>query len=151
MATAQIAPHSSLSRLRERAGVRVHARDLRTASTDAERLLWHHLRDRRLAGFKFRRQHPVAPYIADFACLEAGLIVELDGGQHFEAEAMAADRRRTQTLEAAGFTVLRFDNRQLLQETEAVLASIGDWLLTRHPHPSPLPQAGEGVHTRSSR
>ncbi len=149
MPTAQKAPHSSLSRLRERAGVRVHARDLRTGSTDAERMLWYHLRDRRLAGFKFRRQHPVAPYIADFACLEAGLIVELDGGQHFEAETMAADQRRTKVLEAAGYTVLRFDNRQLLKETEAVLAAIRDRLLKVHPHPNPLPQAGEGVHTRS--
>jgi adenine-specific DNA-methyltransferase len=125
--------------------VRTHARDLRATSTDAERLLWHHLRDRRLAGFKFRRQHPVAPFVADFACLEAGLIVELDGGQHFEPEGLAADVRRSAALATAGFTVLRFDNRQLLQETEAVLASIRDWLQTRHPHPSPLPQAGEGV------
>jgi len=140
----------SLSRLRERVGVRATPRQLRTTSTDAERLLWHHLRDRRLAGFKFRRQHPVDSFVADFACLDAGLVVELDGGQHFERAAMAADQRRSGVLQAAGFTVLRFDNRQLLQETEAVLAVIRDWLLTRHPHPNPLPQAGEGVEHPSA-
>ena len=55
------------------------ARALRQASTDAERALWYRLRDRRLAGHKFRRQHPVGPYFADFACVEAGLVIELDG------------------------------------------------------------------------
>ncbi|MBK7515684.1 MAG: endonuclease domain-containing protein [Rubrivivax sp.] len=150
MSAPQRALPSSLSRLRERAGVRAHARNLRTTSTDAERLLWGRLRDRRLAGFKFRRQHPVARHIADFACPEAGLIVELDGGQHFEPDALDADQRRTRTLEAAGFTVLRFDNRQMLQEPEAVLASIRQWLLDRFPHPSPLPQAGEGASHSTS-
>ena len=70
---------SSLSRSRER--VRVRARALRTSSTDAEALLWHHLRDRRLAGYKFRRQRPIGAYFADFACLESALVVELDGGR----------------------------------------------------------------------
>jgi adenine-specific DNA-methyltransferase len=136
-------PHSSLSRPRERAGVR--ARALRHTSTDAERLLWHHLRNRQLAGFKFRRQHPIGPFFADFACVEAQLVVELDGGQHFEVEAIAADARRSAVLERAGFTVLRFDNRQVLVETDAVLAAVHQWLSTNHPHPSPLPQAGEGA------
>ena len=138
---------SSLSRVRERAGVR--ARELRTHSTDAERLLWQRLRDRRLAGYKFRRQHPVGAYFADFVCIEAGLVVELDGGQHFEVDAIAADQQRSSALARAGFAVLRFDNRQMLQETDAVLTHIRDGLLARHPHPSPLPQAGEGVKPRN--
>jgi very-short-patch-repair endonuclease len=133
---------SSLSRSRERAGVR--ARELRSVSTDAERLIWRHLRKRNLAGFKFRRQHAVGPYFADFACLETALVVELDGGQHFEPAAQVADARRTLALKRAGFTVLRFDNRQVLAETEAVLQAIHDWLRSQRPHPNPLPQVGEG-------
>ena len=71
-------PEHSLSRMRERAGVRVRARALRQSQTDAEALLWRKLRDRQLLGLKFRRQRPVASYFADFACVEIGLIVELD-------------------------------------------------------------------------
>ena len=136
----------SLSRPRERA--RVRARSLRGASTDAERALWHELRDRRLAGCKFRRQHPIGPYLADFACLEAKLVIELDGGQHFEPPQAEADARRTAALAALGYTVLRFSNRQVLLERAAVLQSLHDRLaagrLHDHPHPDPLPPAGEG-------
>jgi very-short-patch-repair endonuclease len=140
---------SSLSRLRERAGVRAHARNLRNASTDAERLLWHHLRSRHLAGYKFRRQHPLGRFIADSACIEAMLIVELDGGQHFELAAAEVDRQRTSALEQLGFLVLRFDNRQMLLDTEVVLSVIHERLSLRCPHPNPLPQAGEGVIQRN--
>ena len=134
---------SPLSRSRER--VRVRARELRRVSPDAERALWQHLRDRRLGGFKFRRQHPVGRYFADFACIEAGLIVELDGGQHLEPEAVAADLRRTDELGRLGFAVLRFTDRQALVEAHSVLQVIRDCLQRDHPHPNPLPQAGEGV------
>ena len=145
----QVSPPSSLSRSRERAGVR--ARQLRANSTDAEQLIWRHLRNRQLLGMKFRRQHPVGAFIADFACLEAGLIVEIDGGQHFEPDAATRDERRTLVLRQAGFEVLRFDNRQVLLEVDGVLSAIHQWLSLRHPHPhpnphpNPLPQAGEGV------
>lgn len=84
--------------------------------------LWHHLRDRRLSGFKFRRQVPVGPYFADFCCAEQRLIVELDGGQHVEQQAY--DAERSLYLREQGFTVLRFWNDQVLQETEAVLEEI---------------------------
>jgi adenine-specific DNA-methyltransferase len=137
---------TSLSRERERAGVR--ARRLRQASPDAERKLWQRLRGRQLAGFKFRRQHPVGPFFADFCCVGAGLIVELDGGQHFEPEAIEADRRRTAELNRLGFEVLRFDDRQALAETDGVLTRILHWLEAPRPHPSPLPQAGEGAKTK---
>ena len=142
------APTDSLSRARERAGVR--ARALRQSSTEAERTLWQRLRNRQLAGAKFRRQHPIGPYFADFACIEACLVVELDGGQHFEADVIAADKRRSGALAALGYTVLRFDNRQMLNETDAVLQVILDHLSARHPHPNPLPQAGEGAEDKET-
>ena len=136
----------SLSRSRER--VRVRARELRKTSPDAERAIWNAVRNRQLGGYKFRRQHPVARYFADFACVEAQLIVELDGGQHFEPEVIEADRRRTDELKRAGFKVLRFTDREALMERDGVLTRILDWLHIHHPHPNPLPQAGEGVNTK---
>lgn len=139
------AESSSLSRLRERA--RVRARCLRKSSPDAERVLWSALRNRQLGGYKFRRQHPIGPYFADFACIEAGLVVELDGGQHFAPDALAADERRTLALNAAGVQVLRFNDHEALTERDSVLTVVVAWLSASHPHPSPLPPAGEGVHT----
>ncbi|CAN7226883.1 endonuclease domain-containing protein [Variovorax paradoxus] len=130
-----------LSRERERA--RVRARSLRETPTDAESLLWYHLRDRRLANFKFRRQRPIGPYFADFACLEAKLIVELDGGQHVEAAGY--DENRTRFIEAQGYRVLRFWNNEVLAQTDAVRERILQALQEDNPHPSPLPQAGEGA------
>jgi adenine-specific DNA-methyltransferase len=104
------------------------------------------LRDRQLDGYKFRRQRPVGRYFADFACIEAMLIVELDGGQHFEPDAIVADRVRTEELNRLGYEVLRFTDREVLTERDAVLTRILDWLHQHHPHPNPLPQAGEGVN-----
>lgn len=69
--------------------LKTFARRMRAESTDAERKLWHILRDRKLGGFKFRRQHPVAGYIVDFFCLEAGVVVEADGGQHYNPAGLA--------------------------------------------------------------
>ena len=127
------------------------ARQLRQCPPDAERVLWRALRDRQIGGHKFRRQHPVGRYFADFACLEALLIVELDGGQHFSDEGMAADARRTAELNQLGYHVLRFTDREMLLEREAVRLSIFNWLEANvprpggDPHPGPLPRAGEGV------
>ena len=126
--------------------LQVRARELRQTSTDAERSIWRHLRNRQLDGWKFRRQLPVGQYFADFACIEAGLIVELDGAQHFEPEAADSDERRSAVLAKLGFTVLRFDDRQALTETEGVLAVIKQWPDLHHPHPNPLPHAGEGAN-----
>ncbi|RZI91807.1 MAG: endonuclease domain-containing protein [Variovorax sp.] len=133
-------PSGPLSRVRERA--RVRARSLRKDATDAESLLWFHLRDRRLGNHKFRRQRPIGPYFADFACLEAKLIVELDGGQHVEA--VDYDETRTGFMVAQGFRVLRFWNNEVLAQTSAVLERILQ-ALQEDPHPNPLPQAGEGA------
>ena len=111
---------SSLSRSRERAGVR--ARALRQSQTDAEALLWRHLRDRQLLNLKFRRQRPIAQYFADFACLEIGLEIELDGGQH--AEQLAYDTQHAEVMKALGFQTLRFWDHEVLHETDAVMEKI---------------------------
>jgi len=99
-------------------------RDLRRLATEAERLLWRLLRRRQFAGVKFRRQHPVGPYILDFYSADHGLAVELDGGQHFTDEGRAHDESRTEYLATRGVRVLRFTNRELFEEREGVLEAI---------------------------
>jgi len=106
-----------------------HARHLRRSQSDAEGLLWSRLRSRQLYGLKFRRQHPIGPYVADFCCNEASLLVELDGGQH--AEQTGEDQRRTRYLQSRGFRVLRFWNNQVLTGLDAVLEVIATALLPR--------------------
>jgi len=96
-----------------------HARALRGAMTDAEQRLWYHLRNRRLGGYKFRRQVTFGPYVADFACVAARLIVEVDGGQH--ANRTVEDATRTQYLEQQGYRVVRFWNNEVLGNIEGVL------------------------------
>jgi adenine-specific DNA-methyltransferase len=128
----------------ERVGVRGRdkARELRRSETDAERKLWLCLRDRQLGGHKFRRQHPIGRYVADFACIECGLIVELDGGQH--GEQREHDARRSKSLAAYGFTVIRFWDNDVLTQTNAVLEAILSELENcPSPHPSPR-KRGEG-------
>ncbi|AER55272.1 hypothetical protein DSC_03095 [Pseudoxanthomonas spadix BD-a59] len=102
--------------------LRHRARTLRNAPTDAEHRLWQRLRGRQLAGVKFRRQMPIAGFIADFAAPAARLIVELDGGQH--GARAQADARRTAALNAAGYRVVRYWNHQVLQQTDAVLEDL---------------------------
>jgi len=113
--------------------------------------LWQRPRSRQLHDCKFRRQHPIGGFFADFACVEAGLVVELDGGQHLEEAALQYDARRTAKLNELGFAVLRFTDREALLETDAVLTCILEWLTAHPPHPSPLPQAGEGANTKAPR
>ena len=114
------------------------ARGLRRRETDAERRLWARLRDRRLLGFKFRRQHPIAGYVADFVCVERSLVVELDGGQHGSVGVAAYDAERTRRLNGLGFRVLRFWDHDVLRATDAVLAAI-EAALGPSPRPSPPP------------
>ena len=111
------------------------ARGLRKRSTDAERRLWRHLRDRQIEGFKFRRQQPVGRYVVDFVNLERKVVVEVDGGQH---ALDPSDKIRDEWLRAEGYHVLRFWDNQVFKNLEGVLESIRDVLLT--PHPAPLPQ-----------
>jgi very-short-patch-repair endonuclease len=100
------------------------ARKLRSGMTDAERLLWSRLRGKQILGVQFYRQKPLGQYIVDFHAPAAKLVVEVDGSQHFEAAGQASDRRRDAYLETLGLRVLRFDNLQVLKETEAVLEMI---------------------------
>jgi len=105
------------------------ARKLRRCMTDAELILWSRLRGRQLEGFRFRRQHPVAPYIADFACVAVKLIVEVDGGTHGTPEEVAHDRRRVRFLEAKGWTVIRCYNVDVYQNLDGVLTQIAEALI----------------------
>jgi len=121
-----------------------NARNLRHHQTKAEEILWRHLRDRQLRSCKFRRQVPRGPYIVDFACLEARLVMELDGGHH--SDQTEADTRRTYFLEDNGYRVLRFWNNEVLDNIEGVLAIIENALSPPSPRPAPL--RGEGVGRR---
>ena len=125
--------------------LRIWAREMRGSMTDAEALIWRLLRGRRIAGAKFRRQHPLGRYILDFYCDEKKLCIELDGGQHMEAAGY--DQYRDAWLRARGIYVLRFWNNQVLTETEGVMKVIYQVLLA-HNFPdalgTTLPQVGEG-------
>ena len=113
------------------------SRILRKNLTDAERLLWKHLRYHQLSGWKFRRQQLIGSYIVDFSCDEGRLIIELDGGQHISQ--MEYDRERSAWLESQGFRILRFWNHQVFQELEAIKQVIWTTLnspaLSPHLHP----------------
>jgi adenine-specific DNA-methyltransferase len=98
------------------------ARRLRREQTDAEQRLWSRLRGSQLLGFRFRRQYPIGPFFADFSCLEAKLVIELDGSQH--ADQLEPDKRRTEFLRAAGYAVLRFWNNEVISEIDEVLQRI---------------------------
>ncbi|OEY65142.1 endonuclease domain-containing protein [Marinobacter sp. X15-166B] len=101
------------------------AKHLRQNMTDAEQLLWYHLRAYRLNGKRFRRQQPLGPYIVDFVHFGSRVIVEADGGQHNDS---LSDKKRDAWLHAQGFRVLRFWNHEVLMQTDAVLAVIYDAL-----------------------
>ena len=106
--------------------MRSFARELRRCGTDAERALWALVRDRRLGGYKFRRQVPLGPYVVDFLCREERLIVELDGGQH--QDRTGYDAERTAWLSAMGFEVVRLWNNEFLEDTHAAGGHILAWL-----------------------
>lgn len=110
---------------------RLFAKKLRTRLTDCERLMWSQLRNRGLAGLKFRRQHPCPPYVLDFYCAELRLVVELDGGQHYDDRGIEMDRLRTDYLQRQGLEVLRFSNLDVLQNLDGVLTQILRWIEAR--------------------
>ena len=119
------------------------ARKLRREATDAERVLWNHLRAHRMAGYKFRRQVVIEPYIVDFVCLKARLIVEADGGHHLEQA--EEDLKRSVFLESLGYKVMRFWNDEILGDIDAVLESIHRYLIEApSPRPSPWGRGGKG-------
>jgi very-short-patch-repair endonuclease len=100
------------------------ARDLRRNSTMPEQKLWAQLSNRQLGGFKFVRQMPIGPYVADFVCREKKLVVELDGWTHSTAEEIAHDHRRTTFLETQGYRIYRVGNHDVMESTDGVLDSI---------------------------
>ncbi|MEH3105832.1 MAG: DUF559 domain-containing protein [Sphingomonas fennica] len=122
------------------------ARAMRNDPTEPERRLWKHLRASQIDGFKFRRQSAIGPYIADFYCPTAGLVVEVDGDTHIDA---AADVARDEWFADRGLTTLRVSNRDVIENIDGVLARISAILAastdrTNSPHPNPSPE-GEGL------
>lgn len=100
------------------------SRVLRSNAASAEDVLWFHLRNRNMNGFKFVRQVPIDKYFADFLCREAHLIVEVDGGTHGEPHEITADAVRTAALENLGYKIIRAHNRDIYDNIEGVLDSI---------------------------
>ena len=121
------------------------AKRLRRTMTDAERRLWSILRDKQVSGAKFRRQQPIGPFVADFVCQEARLVIEADGGQHFDN---LTDARRTAFLQSKGYRVLRFWNNDILTNPDGVAEAIAAAMPSPHParatRESPSPSRGEG-------
>lgn len=112
------------------------AKTLRKQTTDAERLLWKHLKAKQVEGFKFRRQQPIGKYVVDFVCFEKSIIIEADGGQH--AEEKNKDHERDKWLKPQGFKVMRFWNNDILGNIEGVMETIREQCLN-HPPLNPLP------------
>jgi very-short-patch-repair endonuclease len=111
------------------------AKHLRRRGTEAEKLLWNHLRAKQLHGLRFRRQEPIGRYIVDFLCYEVRMVIEVDGGQH--AGAKVRDNERDEWLTSQGFNVLRFWDNEVLMNVEGVLENIKDQV---SPSPSPSRQ-----------
>ena len=109
-------------RVRTSAPIQQRTRELRREMTPAEKTLWNRLRDRQFAGLKFRRQHPLGPFIADFYCAECRLVIEIDGDIHDLQ--VQHDQARTERFEEYGYQVIRFRNEQVLNDLTGVLASI---------------------------
>jgi very-short-patch-repair endonuclease len=103
----------------------------RKVSTEAEKILWERLRGRRLNGFKFRRQHPIAEFIVDFICVEFGLAIEVDGEYHDSDKQRMLDEQRTVELNKLNIKVIRFTNHEVIHQTNLVLNKI-EQLLTTH-------------------
>lgn len=134
---------------------RSRAQELRANQTKAESLLWDLLRGSQLCGLKFRRQHPIAHYYADFACVRKRLVVELDGEYHDQVS--AEDIQRQKHLESMGWDVIRFRNDDVLQDVEAVARAIASYvrleysLLRRKPNPSGMMHPKSPTRSHHSR
>jgi very-short-patch-repair endonuclease len=116
-----------------RTGKRALARKMRSDPGYVERLFWREMRDRKLAGFKFKRQHPIGSYIADFVCIERKLVVELDGGIHrLKGE---SDAVRDAVIQTLGYRVIRLANEDVLRDLPAVLMTVRHALNGQPPHP----------------
>ena len=123
--------------------VHVKARTLRKNMTRAEALLWSYLRRRAVNGAKFRHQHPIGPYIADFACVAAKLVVEVDGYTHSSAEELAHDAKRTKFIEGEGWRVLQVTNVDVYDNLDGVWRAIANLIPPPAASRRPPPLAGE--------
>ena len=117
---------------------RTRARKLRRDMTDAERIIWNGIRAHRMLGMNFRRQTPIGPFIVDFVCHTAWLIIEIDGGQHYEAENMKRDAQRDAFLVSKGYQILRFSNHDVMTNRQGVLETIATAIV--HAPSPPLPR-----------
>lgn len=120
------------------------ANALRKEMTEAEQALWSKIRKRQILGYKFRRQHPIHQFIADFYCHEKRLVLEVDGGYHSETSKAEHDEQRTYELEKLGIKVVRFGNEEIMMDMEGVIEKIREFLSARCPLPNPSPN-GEGL------
>ncbi len=102
------------------------SRDLRNNMTDAEKFLWSKIRNKQILGVQFYRQKPILNFIVDFYCPSANLVIECDGSQHYTDEGLKADRIRDHALQQLGLKVLRFDNRHVMGEIDAVVEVVLD-------------------------
>jgi very-short-patch-repair endonuclease len=131
--------------------MRKRARLLRTNATNAERVIWYLVRAHRLNGVGFRRQTPIGPYIVDFVSHAAKLVIELDGGQHFNDAQEMRDARRSNFLRSRGFRVLRFSNYEVMTNREGIFdvlaAAVGAAVAPSLP--SPASGGGEELSARS--
>jgi len=100
------------------------ARELRKKQTEAEKILWNAIRSRKCYGLKFRRQHPIASFILDFYCHEHLIAIEVDGGIHMSPDSLEYDKYRSSILEELGIKVLRFTNKEVINELDSVLEKI---------------------------
>jgi len=117
-----ILPSRAVRRIRTTPAIQQRAQELRRQMTPAENMLWQRLRAHRLGGLKFRRQHPLGPFIADFYCAERRLVIEIDGDIHVQQA--EHDQARTEQFEAYGYRVIRFRNAEVERDIETVLAKI---------------------------
>ncbi len=115
--------------------LKTNAKELRKFQTDAEKKIWSHLKHKQILGVKFRRQYIIAPYIVDFVCLSANIVIEIDGGQH----SYEVDHYRDEYIQSQGYEILRFWNNEVFENIEGVLQVIYNKLLSVAPHlASPL-------------
>jgi very-short-patch-repair endonuclease len=126
--------------------MRARARSLRRDSTDAERIIWNALRAHRLNGASFRRQKPIDPYVVDFVCHTAKMIIEIDCGQHFKVEQQKRDARRELFLASKGYRIIRFNNYDVMTNKAGILETIAAAI---NPFPSPTLPRKRGRESRA--
>ncbi len=133
-----------MTRIFNVAAKKLTRRELRQKSTHSEDMLWRKLKDRRLAGARFRRQYSIGRYVADFYCPQAKLVIEVDGGSHTNPESRAYDKIRDKFTQALGLHVLRFTNQEVRLNMAEVLQAIEDTIKSRSEKRDPSPYEGEG-------